>query len=86
MRKTPQSRFEKLHAGMKLLMQYQPAAVLDVCSEGLMMGTEEDPHLPRGAKEFLFKLGFTLKTTGSEEKDNLNTFFVFPVQNEKNSL
>lgn len=76
MRRTPQSRFEKLFAGMKLLMQYQPAANVDAKDGVILLGRTDDENIPNGARMHLQGLGF--KTEDS------SGFFVFPVQREKN--
>jgi hypothetical protein len=76
MRRTPQSRFEKLHAGMKLLMQYQPAAPMDAKNGKILIGNVKDENFPNGARGFLKGLGFIV--------DDPSGFFVFPVQAEKN--
>lgn len=86
MRKTPQSRFEKLYAGMKLLMQYQPAAQVDAKEGMILFGNADDPHIPKGARDYLGKLGFTTQEVPSTLQGETYTFFAFPVHNEKNQI
>jgi hypothetical protein len=59
MRKTPQSKFEKLFAGLKILIQFQPAADI---KNSVVLGNPNDPHLSEAMKQHLRNLGF--KTDG----------------------
>jgi len=60
MKKQPQSKFEKLSAGLKMLMIHQPAARMQADGGYFYIGDVEDPYLSRGAKDYLTGLGFSI--------------------------
>ena len=59
MRKQPQSKFEKLFAGLKIIIQHQPAAEI---KGAVILGDTNDRFLTEGMKRHLEGLGF--KTDG----------------------
>lgn len=55
MRKQPQSKFEKLFAGLKIIMQHQPAAKI---KGSVTLGDPNSPFITEGMKRHLVGLGF----------------------------
>jgi hypothetical protein len=55
MRKQPQSKFEKLFAGLKVIIQHQPAAEI---KGTVALGNPNDKFITEGMKQHLRGLGF----------------------------
>ena len=55
MRKQPQSKFEKLFAGLKIIIQHQPAAEI---KGSVILGNPNDKFITEGMKRHLQGLGF----------------------------
>lgn len=54
----PTSKLEKLFEGLRIIKQFQPAAPLAPCTNGLYVGDITDKHITAGAREYLKGLGF----------------------------
>jgi hypothetical protein len=59
--KKPQSRFEKFSEGLRIIMIHQPAAEMSISGKFFCLGDTEDPHVSRGAKDYLKGLGFSIR-------------------------
>ena len=71
----PTSRFEKFLTGLKVIVQAQPGAKMDLGRGGtFLVGNTEDPFVTKGMRDYLSGLGFSV--------DSDKEMFSFQVKNE----